>query len=291
MPKLYSFFLAICFIVSTSLTAQYQSVLGSNNTSWKMKQWLITVNTTQCIIDSTWVDHSPDTTFQNNTFKPILGITSLDRNARVRGYVAEDTTTGKLLFRDNSIDSNIYQVMDMSLSLNDTFMVDQGILGTTLSIVDSVYTLSGKKVIRLDYQEPIQTSKGVKMYHYTMIEGVGINLKGVNYSMASNSILDTNWRDGSLNYAAPIDSFLICDLSTKLSELQSRENIRVYPNPATQTLTIEGSSAKLFQVYGIDGKLMKSGRVSQNIDVSELPEGLYFLLLDQQYRVKFVIDR
>jgi len=279
MPKLYSFFLAICFIVSTSLTAQYQSVLGSNNTSWKMKQWLITVNTTQCIIDSTWVDHSPDTTFQNNTFKPILGITSLDRNARVRGYVAEDTTTGKLLFRDNSIDSNIYQVMDMSLSLNDTFMVDQGILGTTLSIVDSVYTLSGKKVIRLDYQEPIQTSKGVKMYHYTMIEGVGINLKGVNYSMASNSILDTNWRDGSLNYAAPIDSFLICDLSTKLSELQSRENIRVYPNPATQTLTIEGSSAKLFQVYGIDGKLMKSGRVSQNIDVSELPEGLYFLLL------------
>ena len=291
MPKLYSFFLAICFIVSTSLTAQYQSVLGSNNTSWKMKQWLITVNTTQCIIDSTWVDHSPDTTFQNNTFKPILGITSLDRNARVRGYVAEDTTTGKLLFRDNSIDSNIYQVMDMSLSLNDTFMVDQGILGTTLSIVDSVYTLSGKKVIRLDYQEPIQTSKGVKMYHYTMIEGVGINLKGVNYSLASNSILDTNWRDGSLNYAAPIDSFLICDLSTKLSELQSRENIRVYPNPATQTLTIEGSSAKLFQVYGIDGKLMKSGRVSQNIDVSELPEGLYFLLLDQQYRVKFVIDR
>jgi len=291
MPKLYSFFLAICFIVSTSLTAQYQSVLGSNNTSWKMKQWLITVNTTQCIIDSTWVDHSSDTTFQNNTFKPILGITSLDRNARVRGYVAEDTTTGKLLFRDNSIDSNIYQVMDMSLSLNDTFMVDQGILGTTLSIVDSVYTLSGKKVIRLDYQEPIQTSKGVKMYHYTMIEGVGINLKGVNYSMASNSILDTNWRDGSLNYAAPIDSFLICDLSTKLSELQSRENIRVYPNPATQTLTIEGSSAKLFQVYGIDGKLMKSGRVSQNIDVSELPEGLYFLLLDQQYRVKFVIDR
>lgn len=291
MPKLYSFFLAICFIVSTSLTAQYQSVLGSNNTSWKMKQWLITVNTTQCIIDSTWVDHSSDTTFQNNTFKPILGITSLDRNARVRGYVAEDTTTGKLLFRDNSIDSNIYQVMDMSLSLNDTFMVDQGILGTTLSIVDSVYTLSGKKVIRLDYQEPIQTSKGVKMYHYTMIEGVGINLKGVNYSLASNSILDTNWRDGSLNYAAPIDSFLICDLSTKLSELQSRENIRVYPNPATQTLTIEGSSAKLFQVYGIDGKLMKSGRVSQNIDVSELPEGLYFLLLDQQYRVKFVIDR
>jgi len=291
MPKHYYLFFAIFLFFSPSLTAQYQSVIGNNNTSWVMKQWLITVNSVQCITDSTWIDHSTDTTFQNNTFKPILGISSLDRNTRVRGFVAEDTVSGEVLFKNMSSDTTIYKIMDMSLSLNDTFMLDFGILGSTPSVVDSVYSLGGKKVIRLDYQESIYNSNGIKFYNYTMIEGVGVNFKGVNNNTPSDAILDTNWRNNSLNYVAPSDTFLVCNLSTGIQEYRSSRQIKLYPNPASNQLSIDGISQGNFQIFNIEGKLLKSGDISPQIDVSDLADGLYFISMDQKCRMKFIIDQ
>lgn len=285
------FILLVSLLITLSIHAQYQSVIGNNNTSWVMNQWLFTVNSVNCVTDSTWVDYSADTNFQSLTFKAIKGITSLDRNVRIRGFIKEDITTGEVLYRHNNIDTSIYKIMDMSLNLNDTFMVNLGLLGSVSAIVDSVYYMGSKKVIRLDYKEPIQNSKGVRMCNYTMIEGVGVNLKGVNYNMG-NAILDTNWTNNTLNYQAPRDSFLVCNLSTGISDFNSaNDKIIVYPNPASQNLWIQGVSSGTYFIHDSYGKEYLRGKFSDQINISSLEEGIYIITVNNQLKRKFIVLR
>src|SRR5690606_15747318 len=173
-------------IMSSLLSAQYQSIFGSQQTSWFMHSWDITPEFIQCKTDSSWVVYGQDTTFQGKVFKPHYTL----RNTLTpfnNGFVSEDTTTGEVWFR-SSYDTIIHKVMDMSLVVDDTFYFDYGSLGTVPATVDSVYYLNSRKIIELDYEEGITTSNGSKQVKYTMIEGVGVNVRGVDFSQG-NSIL------------------------------------------------------------------------------------------------------
>ena len=55
------------------------------------------------------------------------------------------------------------------------------------------------------------------------------------------------------------------------------DRVEVYPNPATETMRIEGLEAVEIQVYNALGQLVKSIQNTNEIDVSGLPEGLYLL--------------
>ena len=78
------------------------------------------------------------------------------------------------------------------------------------------------------------------------------------------------------------------------------ENIAIYPNPATTQITISSSSTfQQFDIIALTGQTMLKGKLIENttdIDVSTLPEGIYFIKLTNpltQIRAlgKFVLKR
>ena len=73
-------------------------------------------------------------------------------------------------------------------------------------------------------------------------------------------------------------------------------NFMVYPNPATNNLTIETPSHSTIEISNIEGQLLKSlitGGTKTNIDVSALPGGVYIIEVKTEDGVgvrKFVIE-
>jgi hypothetical protein len=64
---------------------------------------------------------------------------------------------------------------------------------------------------------------------------------------------------------------------TGMEENNETSNISIYPNPATNSLTIKNAKQNSFvAIYDISGQQMISGKLSnEQIDISELPSGFY----------------
>lgn len=83
---------------------------------------------------------------------------------------------------------------------------------------------------------------------------------------------------------------------TAVAEIQQRSAIRVYPNPATNYLTIEGAITARVYVFNLSGQLvLQQSGTAQNgklqIDISNLPAGSYLadLLTESgSSKVKFI---
>jgi hypothetical protein len=67
---------------------------------------------------------------------------------------------------------------------------------------------------------------------------------------------------------------------TSASEKETERELRVYPNPTTDYVFLTGYGKEWrYVIHSVQGKMVYSGNVSERIDVSELPPGLYFLSL------------
>jgi uncharacterized delta-60 repeat protein len=67
-----------------------------------------------------------------------------------------------------------------------------------------------------------------------------------------------------------------------VSELVLSENVRIYPNPVTNFLTINSNKAvRQFYIYDNSGRICRQNRgsVSGRLDLSEMPSGLYNIQL------------
>lgn len=63
------------------------------------------------------------------------------------------------------------------------------------------------------------------------------------------------------------------------------ENTGISPNPTSNSFTISGINGfQQMNIYSIDGKLVKREIIdcSQSIDISELPQGLYYVNVNKQ---------
>lgn len=64
-------------------------------------------------------------------------------------------------------------------------------------------------------------------------------------------------------------------------DLDPKNSLNVYPNPASRYITVNGTSAgSIIGIYSVDGRKYKEVRSSRSymeIDISELPGGVYFL--------------
>lgn len=78
------------------------------------------------------------------------------------------------------------------------------------------------------------------------------------------------------------------------------ENAAIYPNPATTQITISSSNIfQQFDITALTGQTMLKGKLSENttdVDVSTLPEGIYFIkltntLMQTRALGKFVLKR
>lgn len=63
------------------------------------------------------------------------------------------------------------------------------------------------------------------------------------------------------------------------------KNIGIFPNPADNSFTISGINGfQQMNIYSFDGRLVKQETVGcgQSIDISELPQGLYYVNINKQ---------
>ncbi len=66
---------------------------------------------------------------------------------------------------------------------------------------------------------------------------------------------------------------------TSSSTEQFQERIAFYPNPASDRISIQDENDRIesYRIIGIDGKLVKHGKVDSEIDISELAPGQYII--------------
>lgn len=64
-----------------------------------------------------------------------------------------------------------------------------------------------------------------------------------------------------------------------INEIANESPVRIYPNPASNTISILGNEIEELRFFNTDGRLVKElhGDFNQNIDVKDLTQGLYFI--------------
>lgn len=115
---------------------------------------------------------------------------------------------------------------------------------------------------------------------YTLIDLT--NLNGQNYS---NIIIDELriTANGAYRYVA-LDAFTwVKDSNIVLGTSEnkmSKKETNIYPNPTNGPLTINAEKGSEAKVYSTDGRILKTIQVqkgSNEISISELPKGVYFI--------------
>ena len=95
-------------------------------------------------------------------------------------------------------------------------------------------------------------------------------------------------------YIAAEDGFVYKSAMIPInSPEESMMEVNVYPNPASETVCIEGIEAAEVQVYNALGQLMKTVKDSNEINVAGLPEGVCLLRIadaeGRSYMVRVIV--
>jgi hypothetical protein len=82
------------------------------------------------------------------------------------------------------------------------------------------------------------------------------------------------------------DSVITLNLELDFTGIQSHTNtsLQLYPNPVKDVMTLVGlkGEAVSFAVYSVDGKLIKSGQTSGEIQLEDLKKGNYLLKIENE---------
>ena len=183
-------------------------------------------------------------------------------------YFTEDTTTGRL-YRYSPVLDDIVLICDMSLSVGDNFYYTDYDYGDSYATVYNVTYEDGKKVIHLtDCFSSWVFQEGC----FPSYLPIGI-LK--DYSVMCSSYLLCEYKDGEQVFAN--QEFETCYITDVSVREQNRQQVLLYPNPAKETVLIEGTNAFEVQVYNALGQLVKTVRDSNAISVADLSHGVYLL--------------
>ena len=69
------------------------------------------------------------------------------------------------------------------------------------------------------------------------------------------------------------------------------DEVNVYPNPAVDQISIDGLISGNYTIVGTDGRVVQSGLVDENIDISLINSGIYIITIssdDQNFKSTFV---
>ena len=216
-------------------------------------------------------------------------------------FLREDTANGRLYARySTDISEDEYLLCDMSLLEGDTFVLRNGAedwiyFEDKTMVVDSIGYPMGKKVIYMtlldlgSYREDFffHPSAYNYMAEYNIslrfMEGVG-PMYGIHPPLSEPYLgaLLCLHKDDSLYYMT--HESLGCYQQGADVQSRSKPQIRIYPNPATQDITIESDmgeelSGKVI-VRDIVGRVCHQQNVSGqvvHISVESLPKGVYLL--------------
>jgi hypothetical protein len=78
-------------------------------------------------------------------------------------------------------------------------------------------------------------------------------------------------------------------LSSVPEPIADKNKISVFPNPATDMLTVQGLKTMVnFEIINVTGAVVLSGVTNERINISELQSGIYVLRTDADQWVKFI---
>jgi hypothetical protein len=119
-------------------------------------------------------------------------------------------------------------------------------------------------------------------------ELIQLNTWNLTSNNAAHSLVSLN---DFFDYSLSVQDLNLPDLADNelciykgVNEIQNMNHISLFPNPTSASLTLNVSQAGLknFLIYGMDGKLIKSGNfqsLNTEIDVEELSAGIYVLVV------------
>lgn len=110
-----------------------------------------------------------------------------------------------------------------------------------------------------------------------------------------------NYTIADLQYAyEPYYLYSVTDDVTAINEQESDNNLRIYPNPVTELMTISTEKTDneqvTFRIYNTQGKLIEAGKfcsAKHTVDVHYLPKGVYFVEIrnEKQCVTKKIVKR
>ena len=274
----YLFTLILVMFYNSSHSQNYQSIFGSDSTTWDIATIYCDAGGTRT---ATIVG---DTIINSNGYKII-------REFPV--YLREDTLQGKVWFY-NSYDSTEYLTMNLDLSLGDTFDIHSYLNTPFHHYVDSVYFLNNLKHVRLN---TFITMCG-DVEKITFIEGVGstagLFFQGNNDGSNVQDYMLCQHKNGvkvASNLIYP-DTCFIQVISVSEYSFNDK-NLIVYPNPSYNELNIKLkntiNTGSNFAIYNLLGTKVISGSISDNrykIDISKLANGVYIILVEENKTLK-----
>jgi hypothetical protein len=261
--------------------AQYTSIFGINSTKWdapscnmgftNLIQQEVGMNITVDGIDYKKVGtiHSSGISYELN------GISA-------NGYIRENTNSGKVWFNGTvetfpSFDTLEYLVMDLSLNVNDTFLIHENMGQIFTSIIDSVYYMSGIKHVQTNYThwssaEPL-----------TFIEGVGTNYGFAYMHDSYNTCRCLISFNKDLNEVYSNGNCL--PLAGENSVPEPEPEVSVFPNPASTHITIQSKPGDQYEIYSIDGQRILLGTLktsSMQVNLNKLIPNVYFVQVNSK---------
>ena len=187
-------------------------------------------------------------------------------------YLREETASGRLYRYCPLFDEEEVLLCDMTLTVGDTFeYTDEW--ETRQAVVESVSFENGRKVIRF--------ALPVYPWHdhdaLTFREGIFPNnypIGFMDYYYCENNLL-CEYKDGEQVFENT--EYNTCYIDETSVQEQDFQQITLYPNPAKETVLIEGAKASDVQVYNALGQLVKTVRGTNEIDLSGLVDGVYLV--------------
>ena len=220
--------------------------------------------------------------FNNREYRFFKAIPDVDIQPDYRMYLREDTTTGRLYRYYPEYDIEVI-TCDLSLQSGDTFCISSG--NYPCWIVDSVTYDEGRKVV---WFPPVSQSGNFLSaqypYHTCFIEGFGptfgpfeIVNRGIAFDLG---LLLCVHHNDSLVYMT--DTVLGCEQYVISVPEYPDALMKIYPNPATNTLHVEFEGTDdpqgTITVTNITGVVVLTQECHDpvtQLDVSNLSHGLY----------------
>ncbi|MCW3083335.1 MAG: hypothetical protein JWP12_701 [Bacteroidetes bacterium] len=163
--------------------------------------------------------------------------------------------------------------------------------GSVVSTVGSVVTFSN-------------TSTGASTYAWDFGDGNNSTATSPVYTYAANGNYTVTLV--AINGSCTDTTTLTTDITTGINENQANQNISLYPNPATENVTLTATISKasdiIVTIYDVTGKVIatplnekaNAGTVTYKLNVSDIPAGLYFASIktnDATKTIRFVISK
>ena len=264
--KIYTLLALLLMAGGVTMQAQeYESYFGADSTRLNVLQYCIDwVTTGYMEINTADTVHVNGHDYLHATPRGIFF-----ENAEL--YFREETATGRLYRYFPMIDEEEVLLCDMSLTVGDTFYQISNWGTAHPSVVESVSFENGRKVIRF--------ALPVYPWHdaLTFREGIFPNNFPIGYLdyYGCESNLLCEYKDGKQVFENP--EYNTCYIDETSVQEQDLQHVSLYPNPAKETVLIEGITAAEVQVYNALGQMVKTVKDNNEINVAGLPEGAYLL--------------